>query len=266
MNRTLVAAALILVAAGAAAWLWWHQQTPTQPPAVVQPPAPVAAATPSPPAIQHPVEDAPLASEAAPAQPVPLDHSDVAMRDALGALFSGGTLPAFFHPDRIVRNFVATVDALPRESVSPTIIPVDPAAGGLIVDSSEGATTIGAANSLRYALYVRALQAMDLKRVAGVYLQYYPLFQQAYRELGYPNGYFNDRLVSVIDLLLATPDVQAPVALEQPKVVYVFADPALQALPAGQKILLRMGPANATIVKARLRELRGYLVRTPPPR
>ncbi len=266
MNRTLVAAALILAAAGAAAWFWWHQQTPPQPPAVVQAPAPVATEATPPPLIQHPVEDAPLATDATTAQPVPLDHSDVAMRDALGALFSGGTLPAFFHADRIVRNFVATVDALPRESVSPTIIPIDPASGSLIVDSTAGATTIGAGNALRYALYVRALQAMDLKRVAGVYLQDYPLFQQAYRELGYPNGYFNDRLVSVIDLLLATPDVQAPVALEQPKVVYVFADPALQALPAGQKILLRMGTPNATIVKARLRELRSYIVRTPPPR
>lgn len=27
------------------------------------------------------------------------------------------------------------------------------------------------------------------------YVRLYPLFQKAYVELGYPNGYFNDRLI-----------------------------------------------------------------------
>ena len=43
-----------------------------------------------------------------------------------------------------------------------------------------------------------------------MYKQYYPLFQQAYVDLGYPEGYFNDRLVEVIDHLLATPGRDRP--------------------------------------------------------
>jgi len=70
--------------------------------------------------------------------------------------------------------------------------------------------------------------------------------------------------VKTIDVLLATPEVNGPLKVEQPKVVYVFADPALEALPAGQKAMLRLGPRNAAAVKAKLREFRSQIVRATP--
>lgn len=39
----------------------------------------------------------------------------------------------------------------------------------------------------------------------ALYVQLYPLFQQANVELGYPKSHFNDRVVTVIDHLLAAP-------------------------------------------------------------
>ena len=95
-------------------------------------------------------------------------------------------------------------------------------------------------------------------------MRLYPLFQQAYVELGYPNGYFNDRLVGVIDHLLAAPEPKAPIALTQPKVMYEFADPALADLSAGQKIMVRVGLDNEPRLKAKLREIRKALVADPP--
>ena len=92
-------------------------------------------------------------------------------------------------------------------------------------------------------------------------VEFYPLFQQSYAELGYPSRYFNDRVFDVIDHLLATPDLSGPIALTQPKVLYEFADPQLQELSAGQKMLLRMGPDNEARVKAKLREIRKLLQR-----
>jgi len=91
-------------------------------------------------------------------------------------------------------------------------------------------------------------------------MQVYPLLQQDYEQLGYPGRYFNDRVVQVIDHLLNTPEVQAPVLLIQPKVLYEFADPKLEELSAGQKILVRIGHENAVKVKAKLREIRSALV------
>jgi hypothetical protein len=107
---------------------------------------------------------------------------------------------------------------------------------------------------------MKVVQASDPRTVAAVYFRLYPLFQQAYEDLGYPGMYFNDRLVQVIDDLLQTPDVRGPVRLVQPKVFYEYADPSLEKLSAGQKLLLRMGSANAAVVKGKLRELRAEIV------
>ena len=77
-------------------------------------------------------------------------------------------------------------------------------------------------------------------------------------------------MIDVIDDLLATPDPgdnielvlppQDPsIEVERPWVLYQFADPALQSLSAGQKILVRMGSENARRLKAVLGELRKRL-------
>jgi hypothetical protein len=87
----------------------------------------------------------------------------------------------------------------------------------------------------------------------------YPLFQRAYLELGFPSGNFNDRLIEAIDDLLDAPEIAGPVKLLQPKVLYQFADPDLEARSAGQKIMMRMGSGNAAKVKAKLREIRHQL-------
>ncbi|RPJ48250.1 MAG: DUF3014 domain-containing protein, partial [Betaproteobacteria bacterium] len=78
-------------------------------------------------------------------------------------------------------------------------------------------------------------------------------------ELGYPKGHFNDRLVAVIDHLLEAPELKTPVALVRPKVLYLYADPELEARSAGQKMLMRMGAEHAGRVKTTLREIRAAI-------
>jgi hypothetical protein len=81
----------------------------------------------------------------------------------------------------------------------------------------------------------------------------YPLFQQAYVELGYPRGYFNDRLVSVMDHLLAA-GPKPPIDLSQPKIMF-DRDPDLEQLSAGQNARARRID-NELRLKAKLREIR----------
>ena len=81
---------------------------------------------------------------------------------------------------------------------------------------------------------------------------------QSVHYFGYPNAYFNDRLIVAIDDMLAAPEIPSP-KLAQPKVLYEFADPAVETLSAGQKILVRMGPENAKRVKDKLRAIRREL-------
>lgn len=251
----------LLIVAGVGGYYFWRQMKPAPLPPL--PSVPAAQTEPSPqagaePAIRHPIEEAQSAPETGKdAAPLPaLAESDPTMQDALTALFGPATLDKVFYRDDIVHRFVTTIDNLPRKTVAARLMPVKPIAGPLVVTNKDGGLAIGADNAARYTAYVRMAEAIDTKKLTAVYIRYYPLLQQAYRDLGYPKGYFNDRLVEVIDDLLAAPELQAPIQLVQPKVLYQFADPELEARSAGQKIMLRMGNENAARVKAKLREIR----------
>jgi hypothetical protein len=137
-------------------------------------------------------------------------------------------------------------------------MPVKPVPGPFAVTGGGSGFGVAPANAARYRPYVVAMEGVEAKKAVAAYARMYPLFQAAYQELGYPNAYFNDRLVVAIDDLLATPDAPAP-RLAQPKVLYEYADPALEQRSAGQKIMLRMGPENAGRVKEKLRAIRREL-------
>jgi hypothetical protein len=133
------------------------------------------------------------------------------------------------------------------------------------IDTATGEERImlSAANYSRYDGAMKVLAALDIKQVGLLYRSYYPLFQQAYEDLGYPGRYFNDRLVTVIDHLLETPVPATPPVLVQPKAMYEYADVALEERSAGQKMLIRIGPKHAETAKQRLRELRTEITRKP---
>jgi hypothetical protein len=157
------------------------------------------------------------------------------------------------------------VDNLPRKKLALQLRPVAPISGQLGTATMGDTTVIAPANAGRYTPFVTLIQAADTAAVVGIYQRFYPLFQEAYEGLGYPSQYFNDRVVEVIDHLLETPDLTGPIELARPSVMYTYADPALEALSAGQKTLLRMGAENATAVKAKLREVRAAIAAQPRP-
>ncbi|MBI4204151.1 MAG: DUF3014 domain-containing protein [Betaproteobacteria bacterium] len=226
------------------------------PPPVVEPKAP---APPAEPEIRYPIQ------EEAPAKPLPpLNESDPAVKEALGGLWSDKALEQFFHLNEFIRRVVATIDNLPRQKVALRLMPVKPAAGKFRVTGKGEGLTLNPDNAARYTPYVQLAEAVDSGKLVALYVRFYPLFQQAYQDLGYPKGYFNDRLVEVIDHLLAAPEVPAAVKLVQPKVFYQFADPDFESRSAGQKILMRIGNDNAARIKAKLREIRSELTRRGP--
>jgi len=158
---------------------------------------------------------------------------------------------------------VVTIDNLPRQKVAVDKRPINAIAGSFAVDGDELQATLNQRNFERYKPLVAVIRKLDTQQLAALYIHFYPLFQQSYQNLGYPNGYFNDRLVEVIDVMLATPDPKGPIKLVRPNVMYTFADPALEARPAGQKLLIRMGPENAQAIKAKLTELRSVIAAGP---
>ena len=246
-------AVVLVLGLAAGAYFFWPRDA-----ALPLPPAPVPAASlPAPaPASQphHPMEAAP------PEQPLPaLNASDGPVAAALAALVGLDAFGKLFVTENLVRNIVATIDNLPREQVSQRVNPLRPAEGLPLTTGKGASLTLAPANAARYAPQMRLAEAVGTKELVAFYRRHYPLFQQAYVELGYPKGYFNDRLVAVIDHLLETPEPAGPIRLAQPKVLYEFADPALEELSAGQKTMLRIGKDNRERVKAKLREIRAAI-------
>lgn len=192
-----------------------------------------------------------------------LDSSDSIIHDALAGMFDAKSLRALLNWEGVIRRFVVTVDNLPRKSLPRKYLLPRATAGRFEVIGKDEQMYLDKANYKRYTGLLRLIEGVDLDRLVDFYIRYYVLFQEAYEDLGYPGRYFNDRLVSVIDHLLATPTVKAPIRLVRPRVMYKFADTDLEALSSGQKILLRTGPDNAARVKNRLRELRSRLVGQP---
>lgn len=233
-------------------------------PSVVAPPALPADAPPAPEptvteGIRHPVPDMPRE------KPLPaLDTSDSTMKSALAGLSTGNDLVEILVLEGFVRRAVATIDSLTGAKIATRILPVQRVPGSFTVSGGDGHYMIAPDNAARYARYVRIFETLDSRKLAAFYFHYYPLFQQVYRELGYPKGHFNDRLVAVIDHLLETPEIKAPVALVRPKVFYLYDNPELEARSAGQKILMRMGVENAARIKAKLRDIRMEIAKKVP--
>jgi hypothetical protein len=247
---------LVAIAIAAGGWYWYSSKSH------VAAPVPVVRTPPPPPASTEPqvANPVPAAAGPAPALP-PLNDSDQVVRDSLTGILGKGPVEQFLVPQNIARHFVVTVDNLARRKVNPELRPVKPTPGQAVTSTQGEITVLSAANFARYTPLAHAVQGADVKELVVVYERLYPLFQQAYEDLGYPGRYFNDRLVQVIDDMLQAPEVPAPIAVVQPKVFWEYADPSLESRSAGQKLLIRMGPENARIIKVKLREFRAEIVR-----
>ena len=264
-KAVVIAVGMLAVLLGAGAgWYWWKRQAVE---------APVVASAPPPAAVPEAAKPAvPAASEPRIRHPIeaPVEATPAAPRDAatvLTDLVGRKAALSMLQLDDFPRRFVATVDNLGGARAPARLWPVVPAGGRFGVERRDGLESIAAANAERYAPFLAFIESVDLRRAAGAYRTLYPEFQQAYEELGYPRRYFNDRLVEVIDLLLATPEldgparvhlppINGPVQPERPWVLYEFDDPALAELTSGQKMMVRMGPAAERRLKARLVEFR----------
>lgn len=189
----------------------------------------------------------------------PLDDSDAYFLLAIASSF-GPAVESLLVREAVIDRLVTTVDNLPRGSLAENIRPVGRLPDEFVTNVGENdAIVLGPASYFRYDAIVAQIYYADLDTVYDTYQRFYPLFQKAYERLGYPEAYFNDRLVEVIDHLLATPEPAAPVVLVRPNVLYEFADPDLEALSSGQKLMLRMGPDNSATMKRILGKFRGRL-------
>jgi len=257
--------------------LWWLFSAKPEPePIVVTPPAvetpAVVEAVPE--ADPEPVVDVsqqtpdPVADEPEPApvadEPVlpALEHSDTEVKQRLLALDWRPGLAGLFVTEDMLRRVVVQIDNIAQGQLvagQPVLMPLEQR-----FSLEEGEPLLLDEQSFaRYTPYIQLLESVPPQQLMPLFHRYEPLLQQAYAELGYPDELFKNKLIAAIDLLLATPQVQYPLELERPSVVYIFADPAIEQLPAAQKQMIRLGPDNRQRIETLLQRYRTALLSAP---
>ncbi|MCE4352137.1 DUF3014 domain-containing protein, partial [Xanthomonas hortorum pv. cynarae] len=190
-----------------------------------------------------------------------LAQSDAAAWQALLELVQDDSALSIVLRKHLIERVVVMIDNLTQPSISRRASVLQPVPGELQVADAAGGVVIDQANAVRYAPYVAAFTQVDAQALVHSYKRFYPLFQQAYADLGAPDRYFNDRVIDVIDHLLRTPDPAQPIkVVRDERGRYRFLDPELESLSVGQKALLRLGPTQATAVKEQLQQIRTALL------
>ena len=267
--ETFAALILVLLLIAAGGWYLYNNmatlapEKPTQPQQIEKPQAepqrlPVPPRNPVPPPRQTPITtetEPPI-----PAFPETLSESDAFLNLRLPQLVANQKLLALLQLDHFIEKLVLFIDQLPGKEIPRRYLPFKPPQPGFLASGGLAAARISPRNEARYALHVKLVEAIPAQELVQLYRGLYPLFQRAYTEIE-PKGYFNDRLIQVIDHLLQTPEIEGQIPLEKHINRYLYADPDLEARSAGQKILLRMGLENNRRVKAVLSKVREELIR-----
>jgi hypothetical protein len=259
--------AVILLAAGA-----WYllkpepapivvvEKTPTLP-AVTQPepePADVLSAQ------QEPVDEIsaqaadagadttvlPAEQEVVATEPLPtLDESDVYVQQKLLALPWKAGLASLFVNEEMIRRFVVQVDNIAQGRIVPEQALFKGLAQDFKAQKNDQQYQLEIANYQRYQRYLDLLESAPKAEVVALFNRLYPLLQQAYLELGYPDAQFRDRVQQAIRLLLSAPEIADEPRLALESVQYTFADPEIEQLSMAHKQMVRLGLKNQQRLK-----------------
>jgi hypothetical protein len=195
----------------------------------------------------------PLGPAVEPRELPPLDLTDSIVRELLSALSSRPELAAWLATDGLIRNFVASVDAVANGATpSAHLRRVAPSRPFAVVSRGER-FSIDPRSYERYDGIAATVATLDADGLARAYATLRPRLQEAYRELGYPDGNFDAAVERALGILLNTPLLEGTVEVQRAPVLYQFADARLERLNAAQKQLLRMGPRNQRVIQDKLR-------------
>lgn len=213
---------------------------------LIEGPAPEPSEPPPPP--PEPVED-----------PLPrLEESDDAVRDAVGDIPLGTAGQQYLIPGNIIERSASLIYLMAQGEVPYKLLPVSrPKAAFPIRDDGTQVVT-DPAGFERYDALTQWLQSLDLESLLSSLEWFIPLFREAWSYYGEDPAAFDMAVVITLDLVIATPEIDLREArLIRKEAVWIFEDPAIEGLAPIQKQVLRMGPENAKILKAKAAEARG---------
>ncbi|HJO38515.1 MAG: DUF3014 domain-containing protein [Vicinamibacterales bacterium] len=185
----------------------------------------------------------------------PLDESDSLVRDLIATLSAHPTFVAWMATEDLIRTFVVVIENV-ADGQTPArhlgnLSPREPfrTAGG------RQRSVIDPRSYERYDLIADAFDSLDVAGATQLLVQLEPLLDDAYRDLGHPDGAFRPVLARAVREILEAPIVDGEIAVVSRSVVFEFVDPSLEALTPVQHQALRMGPRNLRLVQRKLRDL-----------
>lgn len=224
-------------------------------------PIPVVDPVPEPPQVTASKPPEPV-QEPAPPQPKPLpslNDSDQYLTNQIESLTEGMNINQLLQDQDIARKFVVFVDNLSQEQLAKNASPLKGPSQGFTVTDVANKAYINPDSYHRYDVYADLVANINTEQLLHSFKQAYPIFEQAYDELGYQNSSFTDKLNLAMESLLEAPIINGPIQVNTVSVNYKFVDPNLESLPAAQKLMIRMGPENTKKIQNALHNFQNQL-------
>ena len=257
----LIGAGLIVAIIGVAVFINRPSPADVQPepapPVVSPPPAAIELAPASNEQLDAPEVIAPSDPPIKPIEnPLPmLEESDDPVRDALGDIPMGTIGQQYLIPSNIIERSASLIYLTSKGDVPYKLLPVARPAKPFSISDDGTQVVADASGFARYDSLAQWLESLDLSTILSSLQPFLPLFREAWSYYGEPPEDFDFAVVIALDLIASTPSVDMTEArLIKKEAVWIYEDPLIEGLAPIQKQVLRMGPENAAVVKAKADE------------
>lgn len=271
-GKTAVIVTLLIVIALAIATLWYLAKDTEPAPAPIEkpvdlapPPAEVTETEIDPP-VTEPADTVELEETAATPEPEPVAPAKplpklAESNDEILQRLSEAEQPIEpLRSEQLIRDAVVFVDNLRNGVVVKEAAIIEGPKSRFRVLEQDGKIYIDPRSYDRYNTIVDWFVSLDNAVLIQLMNEYQPLLKEALAEIGYPDTAPKTVLFEAIEVLQATPSVGTVIELTDESVMYRYADPALEALPAAQKQMLRLGPDNMRRIKDKLESLHNAML------
>jgi hypothetical protein len=194
-----------------------------------------------------------------PALPSP-EQSDEMLRRQLDVAGADVRLNGLIGSEHPLETSAALIDGMSRGILLRKILPADPPEEPFVAVEEGDVAYMSEASYARYDSYADSIASLDVDALVEGFHQLRPVYERAYAQLGLDPDDFDNAIVRTLDVILATPEIDEPIALERKSVMYTYADPDLEQLSSVQKQLLRMGPDNIRRIKKQAQRVREGLL------
>ncbi|MDT8448889.1 MAG: DUF3014 domain-containing protein [Wenzhouxiangellaceae bacterium] len=208
-----------------------------------------------------PVESPP--QEIVEREPAPIDLERAAeqVRAELGRALAPEQLQLVVE-ERLLQRLVATLNSLDGDPIPLRFRPVEHVPGLPRVAGEGDELRLPDAFDPRYRPYREMFERLDVEQLAALFERHESALEQAWQAMGEEHDQsFRERTVDVLRHLARFDVPDERPELVQPEVLYEYADPQLESLSWGRKILIRIGPEQAREVQRKLDALADRLAR-----